>query len=442
MSRYYRKGYRTAKRYVRLSSPTHEVFNNVKPFLEAVYKEAVSGMSVPLEESVALTRTTISELEQKIENFRKEEDGLRTKMANPNLFDNDDAIQKKSTQLALEIEVLNKRIEDMKLELATVQKEHIQESASEKAIKINLGTERIFHTLHQKIGLLIKEIAPMLGILFLVLVDYVIAVTFFSAWAEGRGGVSEIVFGWFIPLAITLMCMVVLHIGIDFLRKSRKPDASFMSVVFSVTAFMFVVLLIASILAARIDTEGVAILPILIWLLFVGLVFTAAYKLDRDNKEALSLLTTPLLLLGNTFALIFMGVLWPFEKIYTLMTNMGGTNRSKELKKGIIFLRDKISQCKAEKEQKEKQMIDIPKNKAKHKLQQIALKKQENAVLLEPDMRKIKSLINHSQSMLLKHKGAEKNLIQYLVDIRQGSNDGAMDQLYKKIKKDRRTIGK
>lgn len=64
----------------------------------------------------------------------------------------------------------------------------------------------------------------------------------------------------------------------------------------------------------------------------------------------------------------------------------------------------------------------------------LELKKREMAALLEPDMRKIKSLVHDSESMRLKYKDEEEKLKRNLLDIRRGSDDGAMDQLCKKMK--------
>ncbi len=61
LSAYYKKGYRTAKRRVRLFTPTADTFNNTKPFLDRIYKEAVGGIAVPIEENMVFLLNNILE---------------------------------------------------------------------------------------------------------------------------------------------------------------------------------------------------------------------------------------------------------------------------------------------------------------------------------------------------------------------------------------------
>lgn len=431
--KYYRIGRKTAIKFVRVMSQ-QDISSDVKTFLDKVYNDGVSSLALPLQNNLDFINSSIIELEKQIQDFRAKEEYLKSKMFNPDLTGFNDNYEEELNKTTQEISILTKQIDDSQIGLDILQKEFIKENSNKSPIKNALTTTSNINGIGTDIKRLKKELGLLSGSLLLVLVDYGIAVSFFRELAADQGKIVEITLGYVAPLSLTLISMMLMQVSIDQFKKARKTDFNIMDTAFLFIPVVLLIFLFAFMIYMRLRGGDDPINQILVWLLFIGLVIVVGYKLNKEKKEALSLITVPMAFIANLVSLFFFTLLWPFETIHRGLINSRMTPEGLLMKKEVDHLKGRILDYKSEKEKKEKLLRELPKLKSTDKIQWIEFKKKEAKDVFDMEVRKTEALISHAQLELSKHKKTQRVLEEYCRDLRLGFNMGAMTELHKRNK--------
>lgn len=440
-NKYYRKGYRTARMYVRLIPVTQDMKNNLQGFLQRIYNEAVRPLAIPIEEDLSFAVSNIKELERKISEYKLEKESLKIKMSNTeyNIVDNSQEILSK---LKAEVEELDQKIKVLTTQISENQTEYLEESAKERPARAVSKMLSFLKNTSDKISLLRKEFTPLTPWFLLVLVDYIIAISFFSQVAEGHDFLVRIGIAYAVPFAITLICLFCMQMIFDRIRKLRSENSGISDTMFLLVPILIFIFVSVALLFIRIiPTNGVEakLTQAIIWLLFVGLVITVGYGLDKQRNNAASLIQIPFNILSHSVALLFVGIAWLCESFYVWLCSKHDTRRGIELKKSLELLKAKLVEYRVEKKEREKYIVNLPKKGGKLTISQINQIKKEREIILGPEIKNIDVLIRNSENLVLKHKETEKKLKDtYLLNLRSGSDYGTMVELNRKINSSRR----
>ncbi|MDB4984690.1 MAG: hypothetical protein JWM20_869 [Patescibacteria group bacterium] len=432
----YNKGYRAAKSYVRIISLPKDVTNNIKSFLDSVYVSAVSGLAHILQENLSYAENRIRTIEVELKSLKDRKEKLITEANQIDEKEVTELFLGQASEIEARIQEFNRNIELLNDQLNELKKEHIQVSSKEKPVeKTNSKSASFIGSVIQKLQESAKEFSTIGPWFLLVLVDYGIAVSFFSQYAEGQGFLVEVVVGYLLPLAITLISMVAMHMVIDGVKKLQSDDAAPSTAISTVAAVVILALIFFGILFMRVLNDGDnLVMQIVIWVLFVGLVIVVGYELHKKGKSPGVIIEYPAKMIVCTLGLICGAIAWPFEQIHNVTTKQRNIGPEAELKKSMVYIQERINNQFAEKARLEGKLTNLPREKMQFTSTNIAILRQQKMNMAEKDIQEIDAIIYDNQAELVKSKAAEKSLKDRLMEIRTGSNDGAMKQLMKRLR--------
>ena len=436
--RYYYLGYRAAYKYVRLYPATKETLKNIKGFLDLVFSEALGGLKENLESNLSLIRAKIETLEKSIQSLQEKKNTL---VADINVLDeggDDKKYEEMESRLNGDIKSTTEKLSDLNNQLAVYNDLYNKEIAKKREQK-TLQTSQWISGVITKIRQLSNGFpAVMWFALFLLILDYFLALKFFGDALEGSFFGS---FVFILPAGITFGCMYLVHLFTDQIKQIRGRDEidifdyALLAIYGASLAAIFAFIMILRVGSAIETSSGIFMIAIeaLLSILFGVFVILVSHLVDANNKKLYSLIITPAGFIISAIALVFAIILWPFEKLLVTLSskNKAGLEIA-SFEKNIQDCQQKIEELKKEKSQKSNQIASLPQQKTDLKLKEISDARKIKFATLQPVLSDIDGDIVNKKRDLEENKVKEKKLQRPLLELRNGSDHGAMAALYKK----------
>jgi hypothetical protein len=427
--RFYFQGYCAAQKYGMLIPIDKESLNNSKILIDKIFSDTSGEFILKKEEKLLATADKIFTLNNVIKNEILKKESLLMEIAN--IKDNSLYPKKYSEEeniIILEVENLDKKIESLEKELIEEKNKYAKELPRGE-IATPIKTSPLIIRVANKIAKLSEEFYPLWFFLIIIIIDYFLATSFFIEMANSGNKFLDFVIGWTLPLGVTFISMLLIQMMKGDVRKIKNSQdifdyfRSYMPLLLLITIFVMIIWL-------RVSTSSQKMMDVLLGILFISLVLVTSYYVEKNGKNVVSLITTPISLIILFIELILFSLLWVFENICIALTPRKKTSVEILFIKNIKDINKKIAIFRKEKRHKNyllKQSIDNV-----FKLKNDDINTARKTIYERIDVLDKETADN--QAELLKTKKEEKLLKKIIFDTHKGSSDGAMAILLKRSK--------
>lgn len=307
-----------ARKYIDSIVPKESIFEDTeerKTFQDNTFKKALGAKRDEFNEQIV-------SLKEKIEKFEKSISKLEEKKYTI-INTNHELVSQEGRSVDGEnFEADKKRIKD---ELKNIdgeikkQEEKLSVAREDMLEKEKEGNKKP-HTLHTmswfkarwgKISELSKRSNAIWFWFFLVLIDYILSISFFADWAESfnQALLLKIAAGYFLPLGITIGVLWFMHKVFDCGREGSIRKAAWLAIIPCIT--------MVCILIMRLNSPDPKDQSLLFWEFFVLIVIAIGYGCT-EPKQSISvweIIKIPAHIIFSIITIVIILILWPLECI-------------------------------------------------------------------------------------------------------------------------------
>lgn len=435
IKKYYYLGYDRAKKHTRLklnlSNDIKSEIKNLPDFKEIIFREALGEITENMNKDMRVIEEKIKSINDEIKEYSKEKEEINKQLLNFSHSIDNSSFHEQKEKLENNLIQINSKILKLEKEKENIIPEKII-AESENIKKISLPSKRILSAGHGIIDNIFKRFntSQCFGWLLLT-IDFGIAYTFFTEITENWPWII----GYLLPIAITGVAAFFMH---DLLHKIEnvKQDFHPLKIIPPFFEGFFLIIILLSIVFIRLSNaltlemeQSHLLMEGLFGLLFIAFVIAVGLITYKDKVNFGEFIMTPFALIWSIILIVIAIVYFPFDWLIHALQPKKKTADEIRTSKTIQNQKTTLEKLKSEKKELENKISLLPININNFKKSETARIKDELRLKTSPKITNLEQKINEKESEREKLITKINNIKIPLLQCREGSDNGVIDEL-------------